>query len=153
MELNAETIKSGLECCTSPDGDGTCLLCPYGDINLCTQSLMAHALALITSQEQRIKEQCKTAKKLRKQLKKANRGVRIFANRTKQLTEAKERLYQSCTNLERDTRADTVRKMQERLEKSIVPYTNISKGEKLVAFIWCLEIIERIAKEMSEDER
>lgn len=56
MELNAETVKRALEWCTSPDGDDTCLLCPYGDINLCTQSLMAHALALITSQEQRIKE-------------------------------------------------------------------------------------------------
>lgn len=48
MELDREQIVKALECCTSPDGDSNCsLLCPCGDINLCTQSLMAHALALI----------------------------------------------------------------------------------------------------------
>lgn len=169
MELNAEMIKKALECCTSPDGDGTCLLCPYGDINLCTQSLMAHALALITSHEQRIKEQCKTAKKLRKQLKKANRGVRIFANRTKQLTEENERLrdnlertekalitcdkahnalFTDTFRIEAEARADTVREMQERLkehlEKPEFPWDSFTVAE---------EVIDQIAKEMLEGEK
>ena len=55
--LNAEQIKKALECC-SPSGKH-CTECVYfyrAVDDICAPYLMADALALITSQEQRIKE-------------------------------------------------------------------------------------------------
>lgn len=54
MELDREQVIKALEYCTSPDDSDCSLLCPYGDINLCTQSLMAHALALIKELTEKI---------------------------------------------------------------------------------------------------
>ena len=105
--MEREQIIKALECCKTPLASD-CENCSYTGKRLedgvyegCVNCLVGDALALIKEQEQRIKGQCKTAKKLRKQLKKANRGVRIFANRTKQLTEANENLHTTCTELER----------------------------------------------------
>ena len=57
MELNAEMIKKALECCTN---NGECKECPInphkGNYGYCTSLAINHALALINSQEQRIKE-------------------------------------------------------------------------------------------------
>ena len=53
--LNAETVKKALECCI---GDDDCNRCPYWegvDVN-CFDNVKSDALALINSQEQRIKE-------------------------------------------------------------------------------------------------
>ena len=60
MELNAETVKKALECClTTSEGD--CIACGYrgkkdGLFVTCTNCLISDALALINSQEQKIKE-------------------------------------------------------------------------------------------------
>jgi hypothetical protein len=51
--LNAETIKKALECCS--DYTNSCRICPYFSKS-CTYRLSKDALALINSQEQRIKE-------------------------------------------------------------------------------------------------
>lgn len=53
MELNAEQIKKALECCLSGDD---CTICPLCDEQSCPCVLNENALALINSQEQRIKE-------------------------------------------------------------------------------------------------
>lgn len=55
MELNAEQIKKALECCANETED--CNNCPYwrGYDENCFNDLKMNALALINSQEQRIK--------------------------------------------------------------------------------------------------
>ena len=62
MELNAEQIKKALECCKTPLASD-CENCSYTGKRLedgvyegCVNCLVGDALALITSQEQRIKE-------------------------------------------------------------------------------------------------
>ena len=53
--LNAEQIKKTLECCSNPTGDCPDF-CPLRCSTECVQDLAENALALITSQEQRIEE-------------------------------------------------------------------------------------------------
>ena len=54
--MERDLIIKALECCTSTDKTANCPIgCPFGDINSCEESLMYHALALIESQEERIK--------------------------------------------------------------------------------------------------
>lgn len=56
MELNAEQIKKALECCSADTAD--CHSCPYGEFSEgnCFDNAKKDSLALINSQEQRIKE-------------------------------------------------------------------------------------------------
>ena len=64
--LNAEQIKKALECCTV--GIGTeCENCPYMLTKFCNDTLKKNVLALITSQEQRIKELEKIAEFYRRE--------------------------------------------------------------------------------------
>ena len=60
MELNAEQIKKALECCASGTSAVACDGCPLryeeGTCDDDSNYLLRQALALITSQEQRIKE-------------------------------------------------------------------------------------------------
>lgn len=55
MELNAEMIKKALECCVSLGGCQKCSYRERGSVT-CMYDLRSDALALINSQEQRIKE-------------------------------------------------------------------------------------------------
>lgn len=48
-------------------------------------------------------------------------------------------------------KADTVKQFADGLEKPISVNINVSKGEKLAALVWCLELIKRIKNEMLED--
>ena len=69
MELNAEQIKKALECCESHEGDN-CPDCPYhytvnGYNHHCREDMVTDALALINSQEQRIKELTEENERLR----------------------------------------------------------------------------------------
>ena len=57
--LNAEQIKKALECCYMQEleHNENCPECPYTDLYPdCAEYLGKHALALINSQEQKIKE-------------------------------------------------------------------------------------------------
>lgn len=141
--LNAETVKKALECCTrgrKSKEDRPCLDCHYNECNLvggtserqttgtCQGWLMKDALALINSQGQRIKELTGENEDLRIKL-----AARIMAGTTlkavnKKLTEENERLKAPKYRILPDdriemiptvesVRADTVRKMQERLKK------------------------------------
>lgn len=60
--LNAEQIKEDIDNCI----EGECELCSYYDQTACKEHLMHAALALITSQEQRIKELAEKNEKLSK---------------------------------------------------------------------------------------
>ena len=58
MELNAETVKKALELCLANDiADSSCEKCAYQDNKKnCMDCMLHDVLALITSQEQKIKE-------------------------------------------------------------------------------------------------
>ena len=59
--LNAEQVKKALGCCINR----SCGVdCPYYDAEICTLDIMRDALALINSQEQRIKELTEENEKL-----------------------------------------------------------------------------------------
>lgn len=151
--MDNNEIKKALECCASEEY--ICTQCPIDekikDDCECGKVVARNALALIKSQEQRIKEQCKTAKKLRKQLKKANRGVRIFANRTKQLTENNERLktrYVSADNL---IIAETARKIFGKLESNL-RISFINGDEENAMLIIGYDDYDAIKKEMGVNQ-
>ena len=67
--LNAETVKKALECCNTIGG---CKVCPYScngkpiDNGECGEKVSLDALALINSQEQRIRELAEENERLRK---------------------------------------------------------------------------------------
>jgi hypothetical protein len=62
--LNAEAVKKALECCSKHPP--RCKYCPYQGVSCCTNEHRKDALALITSQEQRIKELTVDNERLRK---------------------------------------------------------------------------------------
>jgi hypothetical protein len=67
MELNAELIKKALECCLANDiCDSRCGECQYKSAGAdCMGCMLRDALALINSQEQRIKELTEENERLR----------------------------------------------------------------------------------------
>ena len=157
MELNAEQIKKALECCKTPLASD-CENCSYTGKRLedgvyegCVNCLVGDALALITSQEQRIGAQDMTISELRKRAEKAEHDADRYAQRIKELTEENERLSASLTSTTEayefvngivlKSRADTVRKMQERLKAE--KFTHKNFGELVY-----VEDIDQIAKEM-----
>lgn len=179
MELNAETVKKGLECCTrgrKSKEDRPCLDCPYNECNIvggtserqvkgtCQGWLMKDALALVTSQEQRIGAQDMTISELRKLLEKANHDADRYAVKIKELTEENERLRENNIFLNatigknaqqalevtleeiEKAKADTVRKMQERLKMYFGTYV---LGYK-IPLTEALKAVNQIAKEMLE---
>lgn len=124
--LNAEQVKKALECCTL----GDCYPCPYGNIGAgCRDKMSEDALALITSQEQRIGELAEENERLksevsvkRKLLDKAEVRIDCLDEVNKVL---KADICNATMNLEHITKendrlkADTVREMQERLTKKV----------------------------------
>lgn len=64
--LNAKQIKKALECCRHSDSDEEyCADCPYRTVKYCAAKISENALALINSQEQRIKELTEENERLR----------------------------------------------------------------------------------------
>lgn len=143
--LNAEQIIKALECCTrgiKSNEDRPCLECPYNECNLvggtserqikgtCQGWLMKDALALITSQEQRIKELTEENERLNAQIKE---GIEL----AKQIPE-----------MINETARATVKKMQEKLMQKIL---EITVGNDSFAY-FLKGYIDQTAKEMLEGE-
>ena len=119
--LNAEQVKSDLAICAL----GDCQACHYNKfIAGCRDELCGDALALIKSQEQRIKE----------------------------LTEENERLrassidYRNIPYIKAEAKADTVRMMQDRLDKHFCHDPAFLGVEQRLI----MDVIDQIAKEMLE---
>ena len=167
MELNAETIKKALECCGEYTHGTTCNNCPYmhidlADNDICSNRMSRDALALITSQEQRMKELTAENKLLNVELGNANSEILRLIERTKELTEENERLKSveftcgfvkphkvlECPIFDEivRTKADTVREMQDRIAQYIGTYTDKS----FVYVSAMFKLIDRVAKEMLE---
>ena len=127
--LNAEQVKKALECCITD----SCISCPYDDVGVysqCVPTLLENALALINSQEQRIKELTEENERLKTDLEIRNmKRASIF-----EIADAFDR-----------GRTAGVRKMQERLHERFhdrVAYTRS----------YVHDTIDQIAKEMLEGE-
>jgi hypothetical protein len=124
MKLNAEQIKKALECCSADTAD--CHSYPYSEFSEfnCFDNAKKDALALITSQEQRIKELTEQAYRLECDLQ-LNADEKAVAKAIEQ------------------TKKATVRKMQSEIKERCI------KGGIYPAFV--ARTIDQIAKEMVED--
>ncbi len=173
--LNAEQVKKALECCVTTS-EGDCKKCGYrgkshDNFITCTNCLIADALALINSQEQRIKELTEEKTELWEERNRIYDDLQDWKEiaegyqkqfedcyeKKAKLTEENERLRGVKEEYETfigglkpriDTiRADTVRKMQERLKK----YYHHLSSKTLPASVEYH--IDQIANEMlKEDE-
>jgi 7-keto-8-aminopelargonate synthetase-like enzyme len=150
--LNAEAVKKALECCTL----GDCYPCPYGNIGTgCRDKMSEDALALITSQEQRIKELTEENERLTKRILIADEDIKRLRNKvtaTIILTDKDaERIKTECLEkIELDVKAikaDTVQEFAERLKALLK--TDYINGTREHA----LSVIDQIAKEMLEGEK
>ena len=163
--MEREQIKKALECCLANDiCDSKCGECQYKSTGAeCMDWMLRDALALINSQEQRIGELTEenTALFARnldlaekgeqvviayKKLSEENEGLRydvqaIDDGWAKNYEEMQEQLVASV-------KADTVRKMQERLKKEAYPFPCAIGVEYAVPY--CK--VDQIAKEMLEGE-
>ena len=143
MELNRERVVKALECCA----DGTseaCMECPLRLLPYptCRTVFARDALALI-------REQAEENERLRAELSDAlNKQVDLLKEKTKlelfdlvaarSEAEIYKKLYLEC-------RADTVRKMQERLKDGL------NETEHTHATSYLFWLIDQIAKELSEE--
>ena len=99
-----------------------------------------------------------TISELRKSLEKTNHDVERYSRKIKELTEENERLrvslrnttesYEFVNGIVLESRADTVRKMQERL-KAKVRLPDVNEAYSLSPYSM-RELIDKIAKEMME---
>ena len=129
MELKRDDIIKALECCSSEiTSEFNCDACPYRSKG-CNASLLRDALSLIKE----LAEECAS------------------------LNDENERLrastidYRNIPNIVADARADTVRKMQERLEEL---YTDKLITDDMTVSIGVIkQNIKDIAKEMLEGEK
>ena len=122
MELNREQVVKALECCTSEQGCGGC---PYYPTLIgCSRQAMSGALALIrelTEENERLRAEAENQSVLWKQ---------HF-----------ESIYETAKGT---VKADTVRKMQERLKKAF------NFGHTIFEKSIC-DIIDQVAKELLEE--
>lgn len=138
--LNAEQIKKALECCSSSDGVFACESgCPYwgGDYDTCPCTeepnfIIKNALALINSQEQRIKEL-------------TEKNERLNATKYYMHSDGKIEVIPSVDSV----RADTIKKMQERLKADAV---TIQDHTGKLGVVVGVGNIDDAAREMLEGE-
>lgn len=122
--LNAEQVKKALECCTL----GDCTPCPYHQLYVgCRDRMAEDALALINSQEQRIGEL-------------AEENERVKTQKYYIHTDGRIEMIPTVESV----RADTVRKMQERLDKRFCHDPAFLGVEQRLI----MDVIDQIAKEM-----
>lgn len=154
--LNAEQVKKALECCLSTSASD-CIACTYrgkkdGLFITCTNRLMADALALINSQEQRIKELGEENERLSKEVADLKDELKCEKETNAHLSSQymsenhlRHQVEEMLANGMSVVKADTVRKMQERVLQ-LFPcdkkFTTISRFT-----------IDQIAKEMLEGEK
>jgi hypothetical protein len=147
--LNAEQVKKALQGHIGVV-DMRCEECPYNQDNgseICIDLLITDALALINSQEQ-------DKEKLGLLIDEIVKEKRELFEENKRLTAENERLHASCTQLTQnlhECKADTVRKMQERLKAEMRNTAKYSFGGREYSVIG-EAFIDQIAKEMLEGE-
>ena len=151
--MEREQIVKALECCTrgrKSKEDRPCLECPYNECNIvggtserqilgtCQGWLMKDALSLIKKLTKEVEDLKAIAEQYQKQFEDC------YEEKAK-LTEENERLHASCTELTQnlhECKADTVRKMQERL------IAEFRKDDRMNYYL--RKTLDQIAKEMEE---
>lgn len=146
MELNREQIEKALECCVSGycyrDG---CPLCEHGgedDIKECTTELAKNALSLIKKLTEENEQWRADWEKNQRQWDEAYE--KLEAENAEQ-DEAIIRALKEMGEIRRETKADTVMKMQERFNEKVAKLL-ISPSIQYQASAF----IDEIAKEMLE---
>ena len=143
MELNREQIIKALGCCISRNL-AECHHCPYAPENECHRLVLTNALSLINelTEENESLKQC-----LEHEHASFMETFGEYGEKCERLTEENERLRDTAYRLECEVhreRANTVRKMQERLHERKVSYGNITFR------VVPIDDIDQIAKEMLE---
>ena len=124
MELNREQIIKALECCTKDRK--SCKGCPLNNWNeLCVELILKNALALITSQEQRIGAQDMTISELRKRAEKAEHDADRYSQKIKELTEENKAIseryaIQVVTAIELDKQVQRLTEENEAWQKQLI---------------------------------
>ena len=140
MEPNREQIIKALECCTL-GGCHDCRGCPNGNhlLSVCKRIAMEDALSLI-------KELTEENERLREQNEKCQ-SVALKQEDTMQIiAQEKQAYYDELQTI----KADTVRKMQERLKASARTECSITGHRYSVIAV---EDLDRIANDMLEGEK
>ena len=137
MELNREQIVKALECCIVNDWNSTkCNECPfYNGGGGCIDELKNSTLALINSQEQKIKELTEENERLRAE--NAEQDAAII-KALKQMGE-----------IRRETKTDAVRKVVDLIEEKAHAVPMMHKPLKFILQI-TKDDLDQIAKEMTE---
>lgn len=167
--MEKEQIKKALHCCAHYCGSCN-KYCPLYTDDECTITLAKSTLALINSYENKIfelenrlkecengyegtlyLERCKLhdAEEKNKELTEENEGLKDYCTKLKRCYLSYETLYK-VTRVRVDyTKADTVRKMQERLKASAFVFASTNDGRKYFAVE--IDTIDQIAKETLEE--
>jgi hypothetical protein len=172
--LNAEQVKKALECCHTPLASD-CNDCGYrgqsvenGEYIGCSNRLMADALALITSQEQRIKELTEEYESMAKSVNEASDLIRKLKADKKGLIYENEELknqiqepffteeeidfideYTRLLNEGiRDAKANNVSEIKTRFAMRFGTYTD----KDMTPITEVFRLLDQIAKEMLEGE-
>lgn len=131
--LNAEQVKRGLECCANND---ECVgeACPYYTTG-CEKNMPKEALALINSQEQRIKELTEENERL-------NKNLETYKGKQKSIEIQRTKLVQeNILLLQNKYKVDS---------KSVVLVFANGKARNAYAIVF--DDADQIAKEMLEGE-
>lgn len=147
--MEKETIIKALECCTSPDRNCDCgYECPYGDLISCTQSLMAHALALIKELTEE-NEKLRKAKVVYETVDYCADDLAKALKENKRLTEENERInleykgFETATNQILKTLKSDFAKENERLK------SEVSVKKKLLDK--CVDLEDRVKADTLND--
>ena len=167
--MDREQIIKALECCGSDVY--VCQQCPIDekikDDCECGKLVTRNALALITSQEQRIGAQDMTISELRKRVEKAEHDADRYAQRIKELTEEKSKVFEkgaeNLTRLEEAylkleaenlklteenarLRAETIEEYRQKVN------TKMGKHTHLLGKEYVQRILREVKKEMVGDK-
>lgn len=158
MELNAEKVKKALEIHTGIL-DMPCEECPYNcdaHDEICLDVLAADALALITSQEQDkeklgllIDEIVKEKRELFEENKRLTAENERLSGAVKQYEEERKYHFEMSRTRIAEAKADTVRKMQERLKADAV---TIQDHTGKLGVVVGVGNIDDVAREMLEGD-
>ena len=147
MKLKRDEIIKALECCTSEVTiEFNCSECPYIRKG-CNIAVMRDALALIKELTEKNEKWQTVALKQEDTMQMIAQEKQAIYDELVTVKDENERLHASCTELTRnlhECKADTVRKMQER----IAEHATNGFPRKIR-----LDVVDKIAKEILEDNK
>jgi hypothetical protein len=141
-ELKPEDVMRALEWCSELR---LCVDCPMRaegyfshSGNACRHALMKAALALLREKDAEIE-------RLNKEVDRLSQVVLYHDGQTEDLVKA----YQADVKMEiADARAEAITEFSERMEKSLTAQVNVSSNEMLAAFMWCLDLVKNVEKQL-----